>query len=387
MLVKKTMLFIASISVMSVMLFSNIKADAISNSSYFNTISVSCSGTGCIVSHFGTNGGDTMFLDDPNAIVGATQLGNQSAINYAFGLEGDDVIVGSSRGDKIMGNQGRDTIFGISGENQIHGGRGVATIVGGDMNDIIYTDLDGGFVWGGAGNDEIYVVPRRNDNDPFYPYSYVDAGTGNNKIIVESRGVRNGDVVVINNTSSTPDKILLDSAYTITAANISESSSVRYARLDLNLNGATVYVFILGDNQINSMNSNIHMGTLTEQNNPIPFNPNTALLLEMPAVYSSRNREQQEISAIINNGYSHLGGGSNTGSGSNTSTSTNTTNVSVTLNASDRNGYSTTGQQTGGNPVTTATIDAIEEVLGAGLPTITAPSVPSPTNIPSTIAT
>ena len=64
--------------------------------------------------------------------------------NHIVGTEGDDVLIGTERSDKIWGKGGDDVIFGLGGHDRIWGGEGNDIVSGGDGHD---------HIWGGEGSD------------------------------------------------------------------------------------------------------------------------------------------------------------------------------------------------------------------------------------------
>lgn len=89
----------------------------------------------------GDFGGDN--LDDRTA--NALNLYNEP-VNYIDAGPGDDIVVGSSAPDTILGVDGADIISGGGGDDEITAGTEVDTVDGGDGND----EIDGG-----AGNDTV----------------------------------------------------------------------------------------------------------------------------------------------------------------------------------------------------------------------------------------
>ena len=64
--------------------------------------------------------------------------------NHIVGTDGNDVLFGTERNDKIWGKDGDDIIFGLGGNDKIWGGDGNDIVSGGDGHDRI---------WGGDGDD------------------------------------------------------------------------------------------------------------------------------------------------------------------------------------------------------------------------------------------
>jgi Ca2+-binding RTX toxin-like protein len=60
--------------------------------------------------------------------------------SWAFGLGGDDVLLGNLAGDRLLGGDGEDTLAGAGGDDQLWGGSGTDWLLGGDGNDALYAD-------------------------------------------------------------------------------------------------------------------------------------------------------------------------------------------------------------------------------------------------------
>ncbi len=71
------------------------------------------------------------------------------------GRRGDDVIHGLDGNDKIKGSSGDDIIYGGKGNDQVDGGRGDDEILGGDGNDTLKGGDGSDLLDGGAGNDRL----------------------------------------------------------------------------------------------------------------------------------------------------------------------------------------------------------------------------------------
>ena len=75
--------------------------------------------------------------------------------NHIVGTEGDDVLTGTERNDKIWGKGGDDIIFGLGGHDKIWGGDGVDIVSGGNGHDRIWGGEGGDILAGDSGNDRI----------------------------------------------------------------------------------------------------------------------------------------------------------------------------------------------------------------------------------------
>jgi serralysin len=79
-----------------------------------------------------------------------------NADNSAFGLEGNDTIVGNGGNDTLFGNQQNDLIYGGDGNDILHGGKDSDTLYGNQGNDVIYGDQGNDVLFGGKNNDILY---------------------------------------------------------------------------------------------------------------------------------------------------------------------------------------------------------------------------------------
>ena len=71
------------------------------------------------------------------------------------GTSGDDVIVGSARGDDIRARGGNDIICGAGGGDEVHAGRGTDVLYGGPGNDELHADQGGDRLVGDDGDDDL----------------------------------------------------------------------------------------------------------------------------------------------------------------------------------------------------------------------------------------
>jgi hypothetical protein len=180
---------------------------------------------GDVIKSFG--GRDEIYGEDDN-----DTIYSGSDRDVVFGGEGDDKIYGEDNNDTLMGNAGNDTLLGSEGNDYLFGGKGIDTMAGGEGDDKIYTDLDGGVAFGQDGKDTIYAVPSNNPNNQgVYPITYVNGGSDTDILVVESRGIKNGDKIFIHNTDTTPDDIIFDSNYTISGNYIVNSDTNQPWRL------------------------------------------------------------------------------------------------------------------------------------------------------------
>jgi Ca2+-binding RTX toxin-like protein len=71
-----------------------------------------------------------------------------------FGLDGDDVVIGTSAADRVFGGAGDDSILGGAGIDRLFGGAGSDTLQGQDGDDIVKGGGGSGdWISGGLGND------------------------------------------------------------------------------------------------------------------------------------------------------------------------------------------------------------------------------------------
>ena len=117
---------------------------------------------------FGLTGDDNMIGRE-----GREQLFGGPGDDTMTGLGGSDQLIGGSGNDLMYGNIGRDTLFGGTGEDTGFGGQGVDILSGMDGNDVLYGNLDNDEVIGGNGDDRLYGG-RAND--------LLDGGAGNDTI-------------------------------------------------------------------------------------------------------------------------------------------------------------------------------------------------------------
>jgi uncharacterized repeat protein (TIGR01451 family) len=78
----------------------------------------------------------------------APTLTSPACANPAFGGRDDDVLFGSSFGDRLFGRQGRDLLRGRAGNDCLYGG---------DGNDVLDGDGGNDSMWGGDGRDRLFA--------------------------------------------------------------------------------------------------------------------------------------------------------------------------------------------------------------------------------------
>jgi Ca2+-binding RTX toxin-like protein len=118
-------------------------------------------------------------------------LAGAACANPTFGGRDDDVLLGSSFGDRLYGRQGRDLLRGRAGNDCLFGGEG-ADVLDGDGGDDTVSGGDGrDRLFGGAGNDRVLGGAKGDElhgdagNDQLFPGSGRDrawGGAGNDLI-------------------------------------------------------------------------------------------------------------------------------------------------------------------------------------------------------------
>jgi len=160
----------------------------------------------------GTDGDDRF---DVNYWATYTRYFNVGLIENFVAGNGNDLMGGSSRGDKLWGGTGDDTVMGYEGDDSIYGEEGRDKLEGGAGNDLLDGGVDNDVLFGGVGNDTMNggdgddtlvgadssgesrqtLAPGQTDNDLMYGGSgndivyagagndIVDGGTGNDQLL------------------------------------------------------------------------------------------------------------------------------------------------------------------------------------------------------------
>jgi hypothetical protein len=109
-------------------------------------------------------------------------LAGAACANPSFGGRDDDVLLGSSFGDRLYGRQGRDLLRGRAGNDCLFGGEG-ADVLDGDGGDDTISGGDGrDRLFGGGGNDRLLGGAKGDElhgdagNDQLFP------GTGRDRV-------------------------------------------------------------------------------------------------------------------------------------------------------------------------------------------------------------
>ena len=100
------------------------------------------------------------------------------------GTNGDNVLTGTPRADKIFAKRGNDTVTALSGHDLVFAGPGNDSVDGGPGRDRIFGGYGNDILSGSDGND---VIRGRHGNDT------VDGGLGNDRLWVgHGADVENG---------------------------------------------------------------------------------------------------------------------------------------------------------------------------------------------------
>lgn len=80
----------------------------------------------------------------------------RAAIAAVLMQAGDDLFVGTQRGDDVFGGAGHDTLFGLDGSDTLTGGAGDDDLLGGNGWDVLRGDAGADQINGDGGHDTIY---------------------------------------------------------------------------------------------------------------------------------------------------------------------------------------------------------------------------------------
>ncbi|GET36586.1 calcium-binding protein [Microseira wollei] len=109
-------------------------------------------------------------VEAPNPLL----MVGDNADNFAFGLEGNDTIIGNGGNDTLYGNQQNDLIFAGDGNDSLYGGKDNDTLYGNQGNDVIVGNLGNDVLYGGKNNDILYgnqgddILSGDTGNDTLY---------------------------------------------------------------------------------------------------------------------------------------------------------------------------------------------------------------------------
>ncbi len=98
--------------------------------------------------------GTTPLFEDTNEDGGLDIIGRQKSFNFfVFEGDGNDIVTGGLKFDRIEGGDGDDFISGLQGDDQLIGGDGDDTLIGGDDEDLLDGGADDDLLIGGDGDD------------------------------------------------------------------------------------------------------------------------------------------------------------------------------------------------------------------------------------------
>lgn len=157
-------------------------------------------------------------------------LSGTNAVNYFYGMGGDDIIIASGGNDYIDAGDGNDNVTGGGGDDFIHGGNGDDILQGSTGNDIISGLAGDDKLYGFDGDDQLYggtgqdLLYGNNGNDQLYGEGGNDwiYGHAGNDLLVggsgadfldASDGVFGNDTVFGDNTNGTGAAGFLDAVY------------------------------------------------------------------------------------------------------------------------------------------------------------------------------
>ncbi len=84
------------------------------------------------------------------------KVGGDEGLRKARGTDGDDIVIGSRKVDRLYGEDGDDLIIGFKQKDKIEGGDGSDTIYGYGGNDQIEGGADDDVIYGGDKNDQLW---------------------------------------------------------------------------------------------------------------------------------------------------------------------------------------------------------------------------------------
>ena len=112
-------------------------------------------------------------------------IGSDATKSYALsGSEGDDLLIGNAKADKLYGGSGEDTLVGRDGDDELHGWDDKDTLIGGNGTDRLYGEKGDDTLIGGIDKKTTDTVVDQleggDDDDTYY--------AGDNDIIKDSDG-------------------------------------------------------------------------------------------------------------------------------------------------------------------------------------------------------
>ncbi len=75
---------------------------------------------------------------------------------FLLGGPGDDVVLGTAKGDNLDGKRGDDRLVGRGGHDDLGSGPGADVLLGGDGRDLLYAGTGDDLLVGGTGRDYLY---------------------------------------------------------------------------------------------------------------------------------------------------------------------------------------------------------------------------------------
>ncbi|EFL89118.1 calcium-binding protein [Ahrensia sp. R2A130] len=127
---------------------------------------------------YGGAGNDTIKGDGGNDAL----YGNQGK-DRLYGDAGNDALLGMEGDDRLYGGSGYDGLDGGSGNDRLYGGNDSDLLIGGTGNDHLYGDSGDDALYGGEGNDRLY---GGTGNDWLFAGSgsdQVDGDSGNDVVV------------------------------------------------------------------------------------------------------------------------------------------------------------------------------------------------------------
>jgi uncharacterized protein DUF11/hemolysin type calcium-binding protein len=144
---------------------------------------VTLGGAACANSSFGGRDDDVLFGssfgDRMYGRQGRDLLRGRAGNDCLFGGEGADVLDGDGGNDTLSGGDGRDRLFGGAGNDRLLGGAKGDELHGDTGNDQLFASIGRDRVWGGAGNDVISARDGSRD--------VIDCGAGLDRVTADRR--------------------------------------------------------------------------------------------------------------------------------------------------------------------------------------------------------
>lgn len=103
------------------------------------------------------------------------------------GLEGDDLLIGSSDRDVLKGGDDNDTLRGEDGDDVLRGNAGNDTISTGKGDDLVFGGGGDDIIFGQKGNNTINAGGGNDWVSTGDQTSFVDGGNGNDTILIRTK--------------------------------------------------------------------------------------------------------------------------------------------------------------------------------------------------------